>query len=95
MLNQELLVEIHVLHRQGHSIRAISRQLGISRNTVRNYLGDRARSPSYGPCGERPSKLDPFKFYLQERITAAKPYWIPATVLFREIKAQGFTGQEG
>ncbi len=88
-------MEIHVLHRQGHSIRAISRQLGIARNTVRNYLRDQARSPSYGPREERPSKLDPFKPYLLERIAAAKPYWIPATVLFREIKEQGFTGQEG
>lgn len=88
-------MEIHVLHRQGQSIRAISRQLGISRNTVRNYLRDQTRSPSYGPREERPSKLDPFKPYLLDRIAAAKPYWIPATVLFREIKEQGFTGQEG
>lgn len=88
-------MEIHVLHRQGHSIRAISRQLGIARNTVRSYLRDQARTPSYGPRVDRPSKLDPFKPYLRERIEAAKPYWIPATVLFREIKAQGFTGQEG
>lgn len=88
-------MDIHVLHRQGHSIRAISRQLGIARNTVRSYLRDQARTPSYGPRADRPSKLDPFKPYLRERIEAAKPYWIPATVLFREIKAQGFTGQEG
>lgn len=88
-------MEIHVLHRQGLSIRAISRQLGIARNTVRSYLRDQAHTPSYGPRAERPSKLDPFKPYLRERIEAAKPYWIPATVLFREIKTQGFTGQEG
>lgn len=88
-------MEIHVLHRQGHSIRAISRQLGIARNTVRNYLREQARTPRYGPRAERPSKLDPFKPYLRERIEAARPYWIPATVLFREIQLQGFTGKEG
>lgn len=88
-------MDIHVLHRQGHSIRGISRQLGISRNTVRNYLRDLAKTPVYGPRAVRASKLDPFKPYLQERIEAAKPYWIPATVLYREITSQGFDGKEG
>lgn len=54
-------MDIHVLHQQGHSIRAISRQLGIARNTVRCYLRDIARTPSYGPRPDRPSKLEPFK----------------------------------
>ena len=81
MLNQESLVDIHVLHKQGHSIRAISRQMGIARNTVRSYLRDLARTPAYGPRAARASKLDPFKPYLHERIEAAKPYWRPATVL--------------
>lgn len=95
MLAQELLVDIHVLHRQGCSIRSISRQLGISRNTVRRYLRDIAKSPQYGPRAARPSKLDAFKPYLRERIEAAKPQWIPATVLFREIQTQGYEGKEG
>lgn len=95
MLNQESLVDIQVLHRQGHSIRAISRQLGIARNTVRSYLRDLARTPTYGPRAARVSKLDPFKPYLHERIEAAKPFWIPATVLHREIATQGFDGQQG
>ena len=95
MLNQESLVDIHVLHQQGHSIRAISHQLGIARNTVRSYLRDIARTPNYGPRPERPSKLDPFKPYLRERIEAAKPYWIPGAVLFREIETQGYDGKEG
>lgn len=95
MLNQESLVDIHVLHRQGHSIRAISRQMGIARNTVRSYLRDLARTPAYGPRSDRASKLDPFKPYLRDRIEAAKPYWIPVTVLYREITTQGFDGKEG
>jgi transposase len=95
MINQESLVDIHVLHRQGNSIRAISRQLGIARNTVRSYLRDLARTPEYGPRADRSSKLDSFKPYLRERIEAAKPYWIPATVLYREITTQGFQGKEG
>ena len=95
MLDQESLVDIHVLHRQGCSVRGISRQLGISRNTVRRYLRDIAQSSDYGPRAARPSKLDPFKPYLRERIEAAKPYWIPAVVLCRELQTRGYDGQEG
>jgi transposase len=95
MLDQESLVDIHVLHRQGCSVRGISRQLGISRNTVRRYLRDIAQSPDYGPRAARPSKLDTFKPYLRERIEAAKPYWIPAVVLCRELQTRGYEGQEG
>lgn len=95
MLTQESLVEIHVLHRQGHSIRAIAKALRVSRNTVRKYLRDIAKTPTYKERPERASKLDPFKPYLMQRISAAKPDWIPATVLFREIQQQGFTGKEG
>ncbi len=95
MLDQESLVDIHVLHRQGCSVRGISRQLGLSRNTVRRYLRDIAQSPDYGPRAARPSKLDPFKPYLRERIEAAKPYWIPAVVLCRELQTRGYDGQEG
>lgn len=95
MLTQELLVEIHVLHRQGQSIRAIAKTLNVSRNTVRKYLRDIAKTPTYSERADRASKLDPFKTYLMERIAAAKPDWIPATVLLREIQDQGYTGKDG
>ena len=35
MLGQEGYLEIHVMHRQGMSIKAISREFRVSRNTVR------------------------------------------------------------
>lgn len=95
MLTQETLVEIHVLHRQGLSIRRIAKELNVSRNTVRCYLKDIHRVPSYAPRPSIPSKLDPFKPYLKERIDAATPYWIPASVLFREIQLMGYDGQVG
>jgi transposase len=38
----------------------------------------------------RPSKLDPYKQYIDERVKAAAPDWIPATVLLRELRALGF-----
>lgn len=94
MLTQELLVEIHVLHRQGHSIRQIAKILRLSRNTVRRYLRDVAKTPTYHRP-ERTSKLESFKPYLLERINAAKPDWIPAAVLFHELQERGYQGKEG
>jgi transposase len=84
-------MEIRILHKQGHSIRAIARQLGMSRNTVRQYLRDDAE-PRFKGRAERASKLDPFKAYLDQRITSARPDWIPAPVLFRELREQGYVG---
>jgi transposase len=85
-------VDIHVLKRQGMGIRAIARELGISRNTVRGYLRDKSRGTGQPNRAPRPSKLDPFKDYLNQRVEAARPQWIPATVLLRELRERGYDG---
>jgi transposase len=90
MLTQEQAVEIRVLERQGRSVRQIMRETGLSRNTVRKYL--RGGQAQYGPRQPRPCKLDAHKGHLLERIEQARPQWIPATVLLREIRAGGYTG---
>lgn len=84
-------MEIQVLARQGHGIKAIARMLGVSRNTVRRYLREGAH-PGYGPREPRVGKLDAYKDYLRARVEAARPHWIPATVLLREIQGQGYDG---
>jgi transposase len=91
MLTQELVVEIRVMARRGMRIREIARELACSRNTVKRYLRD-AKVSRYGPRQPRGTKLDPFKGYLRERIEAAKPHWIPAVVLLREIRDSGYGG---
>lgn len=88
----ERVVEIRVLARQGKKIKEIARELGVSRNTVRKYLRDGEAAPRYKQRALRPTKLDPYKKYVLERVTAAKPDWIPAAVLFREIADLGYTG---
>ena len=85
-------MEIRVLARQGHSIKAIARELGLSRNTVRKYLRGEASLPKYRRREPRPCKIDPFKGYLEERVEAARPHWIPAVVLLREIHERGYPG---
>ena len=43
MLNMEEWVHIRHLHAQGLSIRAIARETGFSRNTIRTHLRDHSR----------------------------------------------------
>ncbi|GGW98062.1 IS21 family transposase [Alteromonas halophila] len=91
MLTLEQFMEIQILYKQGMSRRAIAKKLGISRNTVRKHL-EAISLPVYSNRQPQPSKLDPFKPYIQHRISTARPNNIPASVIFDEIVQQGFTG---
>ncbi len=86
-------MEIKVLARRGTAVREIARQTGLSRNTVRRYLRD-AQAGRYKQRELRPTKLDPFKGCLLERVAAARPHWIPATVLLRELQEAGYQWAE-
>lgn len=85
-------MENRILHRQGWGIRAIHcAAIGGFPQTVRKLL--RGEEP---PCYQRTiraSKLDPYKEYLRARVEAAKPAWLPATVLYREITERGYRGE--
>jgi transposase len=91
MLTQEQAVEIKVLARRGTAVREIARQMGLSRNTVRRYLRNE-QAGRYQQREARPTKLEPFKRYVLERVAAARPHWIPATVLLRELREAGYDG---
>lgn len=91
MLTQEQAVEVRVMARQGKGIREIAREMGVSRNTIRRYLREPG-APAYKSRTPRRCKLDPYKAYLAERIRQAHPVWLPATVLLREIREQGYAG---
>lgn len=78
---------IHALAAQGYSTRHIARELKLSRSTVIHDLRhaefpERARS-------RRPSKLDPYAAYLQERWDAGCHN---GAQLWREIQERGFSG---
>ncbi len=92
MLTLEQAVTIQILHQQGKSIKAISRELGVSRNTVRKYLRQNT-TPQYQRIQPRISILDPYKPYLLQRVNAAHPEWIPAVVLYQEILRLGYPGK--
>ena len=84
------VVMILDLHRQGLSVSAIARQLGIDRKTVRKYLARGLEVPVYGPRQPRPRRIDPFVSYLRERVEA----WpgLTGRRLFRELKELGYRG---
>ncbi len=87
MLNLDQHMDIRLLHKQGHSIRAIARMTGHSRNTVRKVLA--AKGPPVFQTSKRKSKLDPFKDYLRGRIEQCN---LSGRRLFDEISAMGFDG---
>jgi transposase len=93
MLNWERFMEIQILSGQGKGIKEISRLTGCSRNTVRKYLRT-GQKPGYTPRQVRGGKLEPFTTYLHDRVEAARPYRLPSTVLFREIRDRGYAGGE-
>lgn len=93
MLTQEWVVTIKVLKQQGKSIKRIARETGLARNTVKKYLQRTDTKPVYQRKARRASKLDPFKDYIQYRVDAAHPDWIPASVIYEELLALGYQGK--
>jgi transposase len=92
LITDEVYVEIQLLKKHGWSLRQIAEEVGCAVNTVRRHLESPAL-PRYERQVQRETKLAPHEAYLRARQQAASPLWIPATVLYREIKARGYQGQ--
>ncbi len=81
--------QVRHLARQGHSIRAIARALGVHRETARLYK-DAASAPAY-PAVRTPGprKVAPYVDHLRRR-------WAEGThnarVLYEEVRLQGYRG---
>lgn len=80
--------EVLALHGQGHSLRAIARQMGLSPTTVRRYVHAEG-FPECQPRRRRSLLLEPFMAYLRERWEAgchnAKQLW-------SELRQRGYRG---
>jgi len=81
--------EVEQMKQMGLSVSAISEMTGYDRKTVRKYLLEPEAVPAYSRRAGQPSKLDPHKPYLQDRLTAG--VW-NAQVLLREIRQRGYGG---
>ena len=84
-------MEIQILKKQGLSLRKIAEEVGCAVNTVRHHLAC-VGQPKYERKVKRETKLAAHETYLRARQESAKPLWIPATVLYREIRARGYQG---
>lgn len=87
MLKLEEWMDIRSLHKEGHSIKAIARMTGNSRNTVRRVLRDPGFTGFHKP--QRHSCVDAFKEYLRGRYEECG---LSAVRLLAEIRAMGYTG---
>jgi transposase len=91
MLSQETQVEIHILQRRGLGIRAIARELNVSRNTVRAILRGQ-NDAEYGPRPKKTTKLESYHEHLRRRLAQPGAGRLAATVLMREICELGYDG---
>jgi transposase len=76
------------LYEQGTKIRAISRQLGMSRSTVRRYI-KAGRFPETARRRKRRSILDPYLTHLKRRWAEGCHNGLQ---LYRELRKQGYCG---
>jgi len=88
MIGMEVFMDIVALHRQGHTMRAISRKLGIHRNTVKKYLVD-PQKPRYRKTKRNESILAPYYQMIKD--------WLQqddyrATWIYQQVKNLGYTG---
>jgi transposase len=81
--------DIEEMNRTGLSISAISDLTRYDRKTIRKYLQKPEAAPAYEGRSSQPSKLEPFKAYLEDRLQAG--VW-NAQVLLRELRDRGYTG---
>ena len=58
------------MHRQGLSVSAIARQVGLDRKTVRTYIAKGLEPPAYKKLVPAPGVVDCFEPYLRERLAA-------------------------
>jgi transposase len=80
-------MDVQLLFKQLGSIRAVTKQTGYSRNTVRRML--RSATPPVFDKPARKTGVDDFADYLTRRFTE---HGLSAERLLAEIRPQGFTG---
>ncbi|MBT8226069.1 MAG: ISL3 family transposase, partial [Dactylosporangium sp.] len=86
--------QVQQLRAEGKGVKTIMRELGLARETVRRYArAERIEDLlAKATLGSRPSLVDPYGEYLQQRWNAGAT---TITQLHQEIKERGYTGGYG
>ena len=87
----ERFEQVHERYRQGHSLRRIARELGMSRRAVRRYLRCEA-CPGWNPGRARRSQLDIHREWIDARLAEGNTN---AVALHRELKGKDYRGSYG
>lgn len=97
MFGREQRVLLRHYLEQGVPKAALARQLGVSRRTIYHWLEtgqlDREldnEAVCYGPRGPMPTKLDPYRGIIDERLGEFEE--LTAVRLFDEVQAAGYSG---
>jgi len=80
---------IRELRNKGWTVTAISKETGFDRKTISRYLNNGA-APTVTQRKSKGSKLDPYKGYLEKRISEGTTN---CNVLIEEIRALGYDGK--
>jgi transposase len=92
MLRSGIVNTIRELAVQGKPIRAIAKELGLARNTVRKYVRGGVEAQAQAQARpRRPSKLDPYKEQLRRWVV--EDHLDNCETLVRRLQAAGYTGK--
>jgi transposase len=82
---------LRAMRNEGVSISEMARRVGLDRKTVQRVLSAQSWPDDDARVRvKRPSKLDPFKGYIQARLAKAP---LSAVRLYEEIRVQGYVGR--
>jgi len=87
MISMEAWTTIRYLHAQGKGKKAIAREVGVSRNTVRRALA-RPGPPRY----QRPPRPNPKLACFEESIKQMRGQGFVGTRILRELRQRGYAG---
>lgn len=91
MIPYEVSYMMRYFVNEGESVSRVAKRFGVSRQTVYNHRKRQDDAISYGkPQPKRPSKLDPYKPYIEARL---QEFDLTATKLLQEIQSQGYPGR--
>lgn len=88
MVSKEVYMDIKAMYRNGMSVRAIARHLGLHRNTIKKHLAS-DEFPRYRKTRRRESILSPYCQVIQDYLAESN---YRASWIFARLKHQGYAG---